>query len=144
LKRVTVQAVGQEFANGRGQSKICPGNFYSDPNMRHYYASVEAQIREAIERGDFDNLPNKGKPLDLSEWEKTPQHLRMSYSILKNAGYSPREVHTKQEIAELRAMLEAESDDERKARLLQKLNALSITDALNRERGQMEKLRKKR
>ncbi|MBL6691461.1 MAG: hypothetical protein ISP91_13825 [Pseudomonadales bacterium] len=55
-----------------------------------------------------------------------------------------REVHTKQEITELRAMLEAESDDERKARLLRKLNALSITDALNRERGQMEKLRKKR
>ena len=107
--------------------------------MRHYYSSVEAQIREAIDRGDFDNLPNKGKPLDLSEWEKTPQHLRMTYSILKNAGYSPNEVHTKQEIAELKAMLEAESDDERKARLLQKLNALSITDAM-----QMERLRKKR
>lgn len=107
--------------------------------MRHYYGGVEAQIREAIERGDFDNLPNKGKPLDLSEWQKTPEHLRMTYSILKNAGYSPREVHTKQEIAELKAMLESETDDERKARLLQKLNALSITDSM-----QMEKLRKKR
>ena len=25
------------------------------------------QIREAIEDGKFDNLPGKGKPLDLSE-----------------------------------------------------------------------------
>ncbi|MBO6563489.1 MAG: DUF1992 domain-containing protein [Pseudomonadales bacterium] len=107
--------------------------------MRHYYSSVEAQIREAIDRGDFDNLPNKGKPLDLSEWEKTPQHLRMTYSILKNAGYSPNEVHTNQEIAELKAILKAESDNERKARLLEKLNALSITDAM-----QMERLRKQR
>ncbi len=107
--------------------------------MRHYYSRVEAEIRAAIDRGDFDKLSNKGKPLDLSEWEKTPEHLRMTYSILKNAGYSPREVHTKQEIAELKAMLEAEPDDARKARLLQKLNALSITDAM-----QMEKLRKKR
>lgn len=105
--------------------------------MKKIYSSVEAQIREAMERGDFDNLPNKGKPLDLSEWRKTPPHLRMSYGILKNAGYSPREVHTKQEIAELRAMLEAETDDERKQRLLDKLNALAITDSL-----QMEKLRK--
>ena len=102
-----------------------------------YLDSVEAQIREAMERGDFDNLPNKGKPLDLSDWEKTPQHLRMSYSILKNAGYSPREVHTKKELAELRAMLENEPDNDRKQRLLDRLNKLSITDAL-----QMEKLRK--
>jgi hypothetical protein len=28
---------------------------------------VEKQIREAQERGDFDNLPGAGKPLDLSD-----------------------------------------------------------------------------
>ena len=77
-------------------------------------------------------------PLDLSEWEKTPPHLRMSYSILKNAGYSPTEVHTKKEIAELRAMIENESDREKKIRLINKLNALSITDSM-----QMERLLKK-
>jgi len=27
---------------------------------------VERQIREAMERGDFDNLPGTGKPLDLN------------------------------------------------------------------------------
>lgn len=102
-----------------------------------YLNSVEAQIRDAMERGDFDNLSNKGKPLDLSEWEKTPSHLRMTYSILKNAGYSPREVHTKKELSALKAMLENETDLEKKERLISKLNALSITDAL-----QMERLRK--
>ena len=102
-----------------------------------YLDSVEAQIRDAMARGEFDKLPNKGKPLDLSEWQKTPPHLRMTYSILRNAGYSPREVHTKKEISELRAMLENESDSERKQRLLGRLNALSITDAL-----QMEKIRR--
>jgi hypothetical protein len=102
-----------------------------------YLSSVEAQIREAMERGDFDNLANKGKLLDLSEWRKTPEHLRMSYSILKNAGYSPQEVHTKKELAELRAMLENETDEDKKTRLIQKLKALSITDAVR-----MEKLRK--
>jgi hypothetical protein len=29
--------------------------------------NVEAQIRAAQERGDFDNLPGKGKPLELPE-----------------------------------------------------------------------------
>ena len=102
------------------------------------YDSVEVRIREAIERGDFENLPNKGKPIDLTEWRKTPPGHRLSNSILKNAGCSPREVHTKKALAELRAQLENEPDKDRKNRLIMKLNRLSITDAL-----QMERFRKK-
>ncbi len=102
------------------------------------YEGVEGQIRDAIERGEFDNLPNKGKPLDLSEWKKTPAHLRMSYSILKNAGYKPSEVNTKSELATLRQLIEKESDPEKKQHLIGKINALAITEAL-----QMERLRKK-
>ena len=75
-----------------------------------------------------------GKPIDLSEWEKTPAHLRMTYGILKSAGYSPREVYTKREISELKAILENETDQEKKARLVKKLNALDITNALQMER----------
>ena len=33
----------------------------------HYESSVEKAIREAQERGDFDNLPGAGKPLDLRD-----------------------------------------------------------------------------
>ena len=101
------------------------------------YDSVEAQIRAAMDRGDFDNLPNKGKPIDLTEWKNTPAHLRVTYGILKSAGYSPREVHTKREISELKAILENETDQEKKDRLVKKLNALDITNAL-----QMERLKK--
>ena len=28
---------------------------------------VEAIIKDAMERGEFDNLPGKGKPIDLTE-----------------------------------------------------------------------------
>lgn len=101
------------------------------------YGVVEAKTREAIERCDFDNLPNKGKPLDLSDWLKTPEHLRMSHSILKNAGYSPSEVNAKKKMAGLRAMIEQESDQGRKQRLLKQLDALEVTNAIR-----MEKLRK--
>jgi len=58
--------------------------------------SVEGRIKAAIERGDFDNLPNRGKPLDLSGWLKTPEQLRMSYSILKNAGYRSTRAQVRQ------------------------------------------------
>ena len=33
----------------------------------HYEIIVEKAIREAQERGDFDNLPGAGKPLDLGD-----------------------------------------------------------------------------
>ena len=101
------------------------------------YEGVEGVIKDAIERGDFDNLPNKGKPLDLSEWKKTPRHLRMSYSILKNAGITPAEIHTKKELTSLRQMIQDEPDEARKDRLIKKMNTLAITDAVR-----MEKLRK--
>ncbi|MEP6787258.1 MAG: DUF1992 domain-containing protein [Acidobacteriota bacterium] len=31
-------------------------------------SSIEQKIREAIARGDFDNLEGKGKPLDLDAY----------------------------------------------------------------------------
>jgi DnaJ family protein C protein 28 len=49
---------------------------------------IDRQIREAQERGAFDDLPGRGKPLDLTpnpyarDWE-------LAFKILKDAGYAP-------------------------------------------------------
>jgi hypothetical protein len=63
---------------------------------------VEAMIKEAMERSEFDNLPGKGKPIDLSEYFETPEELRLAHSVLKGAGMTPREVDLLKEIAELK------------------------------------------
>jgi hypothetical protein len=47
-------------------------------------SAIEQKIREAMARGEFDNLPGKGKPLDLEAYFNTPEDLRMAYSILKS------------------------------------------------------------
>ena len=50
---------------------------------------AERRIEEAIERGEFDDLPGAGKPLDLDDLDPLlPEELRMAYRILKNAGMS--------------------------------------------------------
>jgi hypothetical protein len=67
--------------------------------------AVEAIIKEAMERGEFENLQNKGKPLDLSAYFETPEDLRMAYSVLKNAGMVSAEVELLQEIAALKEHL---------------------------------------
>jgi hypothetical protein len=53
---------------------------------------IEEHIRRAHARGEFDNLPGAGKPLDLGEDAHLPAELRMAYRVLKNAGYLPEEL----------------------------------------------------
>ena len=67
-----------------------------------------------MERGEFDNLPGKGKPIDLTEYFETPEEVRVAYSVLKNAGMTSREVDLLNEIAELKQALAAMLDEKKK------------------------------
>ncbi|AXI07783.1 DUF1992 domain-containing protein [Oceanobacillus zhaokaii] len=52
------------------------------------YIFVEEKIKEAVDNGEFDNLPGKGKPLNLKDdLAGLSPELKMGYKILKNAGY---------------------------------------------------------
>jgi hypothetical protein len=46
---------------------------------------IDRVIREAIERGDFDDLPGRGKPLDLSTYDLSNEW-RLAYDVVKQAG----------------------------------------------------------
>lgn len=75
--------------------------------------AVEAAIREAQERGEFENLKGKGKPMDLSAYFETPEELRLAYSTLKNANMVAAEVELLNEIAALKEKLSAADEKER-------------------------------
>jgi hypothetical protein len=51
--------------------------------------AIERQIREAMDRGEFDAPRAKGKPVDLNENPFTPQEWRLAYKVLKDAGLAP-------------------------------------------------------
>ena len=105
--------------------------------MKKIYSAVEQAILESIERGDPDRLSNKGKPIDLTEWQRTPEHLRMSHSILKNAGIKPQEIEIKNQIADLKAAiksLDKERDKVERTELVNQLNKLMVTHQLRMER----------
>ena len=71
---------------------------------------VEKQIREAQARGDFDNLPGSGKPLDLEPDNPFAGEWSSAFRVAKNAGAAPLWVELDREIGEesdaLRVMLE--------------------------------------
>lgn len=59
---------------------------------------AEDQIRRAIEAGQFDNLPGKGKPLHLNENPHEDAEWRMAYHVLHNGGFSLPWIETRREI----------------------------------------------
>jgi DnaJ family protein C protein 28 len=58
---------------------------------------VEQQIREAMERGDFDNLKGTGKPLDLRPYPGDPAQ-EMADKIVRDAGLAPAWIELEREI----------------------------------------------
>ncbi len=90
-------------------------------------SAIEKQIRQAIERGEFDHLPGKGKPLDLSENPYTPADLRLAYKVLQDAGIAPDWIELDKEIRResdaLRAWFARQMQRQRDPRA--RLNALS-------------------
>lgn len=75
---------------------------------------VEAKIKEAMERGEFEDLPGKGRPIDLTEYFETPEDVRLANSVLKSAGMTSREVDLLKEIAELKQVLAGILDEKKK------------------------------
>ncbi len=51
---------------------------------------ISKQLQEAMERGDFDNLPGKGKPLKLETNPFIPPETGMVNQLLKDNGFAPR------------------------------------------------------
>lgn len=95
---------------------------------------VEALIKEAQERGEFDNLPGKGKPIDLTTYFEAPEEVRLAQSVLKNAGITSPEVQLLKEIAELRQVLAALVDEKKKAEIQKRIQEKQIEFRLAIER----------
>jgi hypothetical protein len=104
-----------------------------------FQKNVDEKIKEAIARGEFDNLPGKGKPVDLDAYFATPEHLRMGHSILKSADILPEEMELLKQIEGLKKSLDSCTSQIEK-RAIQKQLSEKITNFNMR----MERYGKKR
>ena len=85
---------------------------------------VEERIRAAQKRGEFENLPDAGKPLVFSDDEFVPEDLRLAYKILKNADFVPPEIEIKKEIRHVESLLSGMAETAEAYHLMKKLNFL--------------------
>jgi hypothetical protein len=66
--------------------------------MKHWESLIDRKIREAMEQGEFDDLPGKGKPLDTSENPFEDPELRLAHRMLRNAGFAPSWIEERKDI----------------------------------------------
>ncbi len=72
---------------------------------RAWESAVEKQIREAMERGEFDNLTGQGKPQDLRRDPNVPEDWELAFKLLKDAGFAPAWIEEAKEIRAARTEL---------------------------------------
>jgi len=100
---------------------------------------VEEKIKEAQARGEFDKLSGKGKPVDLTAYFETPEDIRLAQSVLKNAGFTSREVELLNEIAALKQILASVTDEKKKQETRKQIQEKQIEFNLLMERQKLQR-----
>ena len=100
---------------------------------------IEALIQAAIRRGEFDDLPGKGRPLDLDPYFQSPEDVRMGHSILKNGGFVPEEVQLLKDVESIREELKSCPDEARGEELRRALREKSLSYSLLMVRARRKK-----
>jgi hypothetical protein len=88
-----------------------------------YESSIDKQIREAQERGEFDNLPGAGRPLpDNGEAYNDDWWLKQLVAREQLSGLAPTSLKIKREAEELLETLAAIASEARVREMVAELN----------------------
>jgi DnaJ homologue, subfamily C, member 28, conserved domain len=91
--------------------------------MSSYESWLDAQIRQAQERGDFDDLPGSGKPLpDRGETYDEDWWIKQWVRREEITGVVPTSLKVKKEAEELMTTLAAQSSEAAVRRIVAELN----------------------
>ena len=100
-------------------------------NLDIFALIAEDKIKAAIKQGELDNLPGKGKPLQLDDLSSIPEELRMGYRLLKNAGFFDEEAKLGRDIMHLTESLKGITNPE---------DQMKLRDEINEKRARFEKI----
>ena len=95
---------------------------------------ADRKITEAMMNGEFDNLSGKGKCLKLEDETWVPEDLRMTYRLLRNAGYVPPEIELRNEIINLKNLLDTLDDDKERLKKMRELHYKIMKINLSRKK----------
>ena len=94
--------------------------------MTQHESWVDKQIREATERGEFDNLPGAGKPLKLTDAHDPDWWIKGLVEREKIIGVLPPALTLRKEAAAMETELDKERSETDARRILEDFNARVI------------------
>jgi hypothetical protein len=83
---------------------------------------AERKIAEAAKSGVFDDLSGSGRPLKLEDETWIPEDLRAAYRVLKNSGFIPPELELRNEIINLKSLIDTIDDDKERLKKIRELD----------------------
>ena len=102
----------------------------------------ERRIQEAMDAGEFDNLPGTGKPLQYEDNPFVPEDMRVAFKVLQNSNFAPDWMVLAQEIEGDMAQMR-ESADRHFAMLRRRLHETASNPyAIRRLRIEVAQLKK--
>lgn len=119
-----VRLVGARSRRRRPQWFPEPAHSY--PAAAVWSHHVEQLIEQAVKDGVFDDLPGRGRPLELEDLSQVPAELRASYIMLKTHGFVPPELEARKAWLRLEDLLAACADDGERDRLRPQARAAAL------------------
>ena len=101
--------------------------------------SVDKLIEEWLAENECEELPGKGKPLNLDEYFSWPEDLRLGFSLLKNSGHLPEEVEQLREIKRLEEELRTCPDANLRTRMKRRLREKQVQLSLRLEQSRRQR-----
>ncbi|PTT90967.1 hypothetical protein DBR42_04850 [Pelomonas sp. HMWF004] len=102
--------------------------------LREQDERIARELAESMRSGELQSAACYGKPLVQADgWDETPVEFRMAFKVMKNAGLPPPELAAFKARTELRAQLEAATDEGVKHTLRRQLAELEQAIALRLE-----------
>lgn len=90
--------------------------------LRKWESAVEQQIRDGMARGEFTNLPGKGKPLDgLADGHDEDWWLKAKLRA-ERLSYLPPTIRIRRELEEAREAMDATSNEVVVRRIIEDIN----------------------
>jgi len=120
------QPVVEERRNGRyWQEKAQDertGRSAAGERIRNQTHWVDLQVRRAMERGEFDDLPGAGKPLNLPEKHDPDWWVKKLIEREQITGIAPAAISLRLEDAELDSVLDREATEDGVRRVVEDFN----------------------
>ena len=96
-------------------------------NMRKWESAVEQQIRDGIARGEFEDLPGKGRPLAGLDADHDEDWWLKAKLRAERLSYLPPTIRIRKEVEEAREAMAAASNESVVRRIVDDIN-LKIRD----------------